>query len=86
MIKDKERTIVNLPIPRYEEGFWIIFRGLLHTELHRSLWHDLDHLQDDLYHWDREKTGCIPRESLYAILRGCRIPIDVELLNAMLDQ
>ncbi|XP_020289253.1 EF-hand domain-containing family member C2-like isoform X2 [Pseudomyrmex gracilis] len=60
-------------------------RQLLHTELHRSLWHDLDRLKEDLLHWDRDRTGFLPRESLYAILRGCRIPVDVELLNSMLD-
>nr|XP_012216880.1 PREDICTED: EF-hand domain-containing family member C2-like [Linepithema humile] len=60
-------------------------RRLLHTELYRFLWHDLDRLKEDLYHWDRDKTGFLPRESLYTILRGCRIPVDVELLNSMLD-
>lgn len=63
-----------------------IFRQLLHTELHRFLWHDLDRLKEDLHHWDRDRTGFLPREFLYTILRGCRIPIDVELLNSMLDQ
>jgi len=64
----------------------IIFRRLLHTELYRFLWHDLDRLEEDLRHWDEHRTGFLPRESLYTILRGCRIPVDVELLNSMLDQ
>ncbi|EZA50209.1 EF-hand domain-containing family member C2 [Ooceraea biroi] len=60
-------------------------RSLLHTELNRFLWCDLDRLEEDLHHWDRNRTGFLPRESLYTILRGCRIPVDVELLNSVLD-
>ncbi|KAL0121274.1 hypothetical protein PUN28_008737 [Cardiocondyla obscurior] len=60
-------------------------RRLLHTELHRFLWQDLDRLKQDLRHRDEDKTGFLSRESLYTILRGCRIPVDVELLNSMLD-
>ncbi|XP_018364525.1 PREDICTED: EF-hand domain-containing family member C2-like [Trachymyrmex cornetzi] len=60
-------------------------RCLLHMELYRFLWHDLDRLEEDLHHWDENRTGFLPRESLYTILRGCRIPVDVELLNSMLD-
>ncbi|XP_012535562.1 EF-hand domain-containing family member C2 [Monomorium pharaonis] len=60
-------------------------RCLLHTELHRSLWNDLVRLEEDLRYWDEDKTGFLSRESLYTILRGCRIPVDVELLNSMLD-
>ncbi|KAG7202805.1 hypothetical protein KM043_009964 [Ampulex compressa] len=60
-------------------------RRLMHTELYRLLWNDLDRLQEDLHHWDRERTGFLPRHTVYTILRGCRIPVDVELLNSMLD-
>ncbi|GAB1869468.1 EF-hand domain-containing family member C2 [Camponotus japonicus] len=60
-------------------------RQLLHTELYRFLWHDLDRLKEDLHQWDGDRTGFLPRESLYTILRGCRVPVDVELLNSMLD-
>ncbi|EFN89884.1 EF-hand domain-containing family member C2 [Harpegnathos saltator] len=60
-------------------------RNLLHTELERFLWNDLDRLRENLHHWDRDRTGYLRRESLYTILRGCRIPVDVELLNSMLD-
>lgn len=63
-----------------------ILRQLLHTELYRFLWHDLDRLKEDLHQWDGDRTGFLSRESLYTILRGCRVPVDVELLNSMLDQ
>lgn len=58
----------------------------MHTELSRTLWNDLDRLEEDLHHWDRGRTGFLPRDTLYTTLRAARIPVDVELLNSMLDQ
>ncbi|XP_076290221.1 EF-hand domain-containing family member C2 [Lasioglossum baleicum] len=60
-------------------------RRLIHTELSRALWMDLDRLEEDLHHWDRGLTGYLPRDTLYTVLRGARIPADVELINSMLD-
>ncbi|XP_078033235.1 EF-hand domain-containing family member C2 [Augochlora pura] len=60
-------------------------RGLMHTELSRNLWMELDRLEEDLHHWDRGCTGCLPRDTIYSVLRGARIPADVELINSMLD-
>lgn len=58
----------------------------MHTELLRCLWDDLDRLEGDLHQWDRGRTGFLPRTTVYTVLRGSRIPVDVELLNSMLDQ
>ncbi|KAK9294825.1 hypothetical protein QLX08_010689 [Tetragonisca angustula] len=60
-------------------------RQLMHTELLRSLWNDLERLEEDLHHYDRGRTGFLPRNTLYTVLRAARIPVDVELLNSMLD-
>ncbi|XP_071877283.1 EF-hand domain-containing family member C2 isoform X2 [Bombus fervidus] len=60
-------------------------RQLMHMELLRTLWNDLDRLEEDLHHWDRGRTGFLPRDTLYTTLRAARIPVDVELLNSMLD-
>ncbi|XP_068987000.1 EF-hand domain-containing family member C2-like isoform X1 [Bombus flavifrons] len=60
-------------------------RQLMHTELLRTLWNDLDRLEEDLHHWDRGRTGFLPRDTLYTTLRAARLPVDVELLNSMLD-
>lgn len=58
----------------------------MHTELLRLLWNDLDRLEEDLHRWDRERTGFLPRDTIYTVLRGSRIPVDVELLHSTLDQ
>ncbi|XP_046604333.1 EF-hand domain-containing family member C2-like [Neodiprion virginianus] len=60
-------------------------RSLVHGELNRQLWSELDRLEEDLHHVDRARTGYLPRNELYTILRGCRLPLDVELINSMLD-
>ncbi|XP_033360421.1 EF-hand domain-containing family member C2-like isoform X1 [Bombus vosnesenskii] len=60
-------------------------RQLMHTELLRTLWNDLDRLEEDLHHWDRGRTGFLPRHTLYTTLRAARLPVDAELLNSMLD-
>lgn len=62
------------------------FRQLIHTELIRTLWNDLDRLEEDLHNCDRGRTGFLSRDRVYITLRGCKIPIDIELLNSMLDQ
>ncbi|XP_043250986.1 EF-hand domain-containing family member C2-like [Colletes gigas] len=60
-------------------------RRLMHTELLRSLWNDLDRLEEDLRHWDRGRTGFLPRDTIYTVLCGSRIPADVELIHSTLD-
>ncbi|XP_046141225.1 EF-hand domain-containing family member C2-like [Osmia bicornis bicornis] len=60
-------------------------RRLIHTEILRNLWDDFDRLQEDLHHWDRKKTGYLSRDTIFAVLRGARIPADIELINSMLD-
>ncbi|XP_006618660.1 EF-hand domain-containing family member C2-like [Apis dorsata] len=60
-------------------------RQLIHTEVIRTLWNDLDRLEEDLHNCDRGRTGFLSRDRIYITLRGCKVPIDVELLNSMLD-
>ncbi|XP_066601113.1 EF-hand domain-containing family member C2-like [Prorops nasuta] len=60
-------------------------RSLVHTELQKSGWNGLDRLSEDIAHWDRAKTGFLSRDTLYRIVRGCRLPINIDLLNSMLD-
>ncbi|KAF7391340.1 hypothetical protein HZH66_009820 [Vespula vulgaris] len=60
-------------------------RQLVHTELNRDIWYEADRMKEDLLHWDRGRTGYLPRNTIYTVLRSCRIPLDVELINSMLD-
>ncbi|KAL2714276.1 EF-hand domain-containing family member C2 [Vespula squamosa] len=60
-------------------------RQLVHTELNRDVWNEADRMKEDLLHWDRGRTGYLPRNTIYTVLRSCRIPLDIELINSMLD-
>nr|XP_012139231.1 PREDICTED: EF-hand domain-containing family member C2-like isoform X3 [Megachile rotundata] len=60
-------------------------RRIIHTEILRHLWIDFDRLEEDLHHWDRKRSGFLPRNTVFTALRGARVPLDVELINAVLD-
>ncbi|XP_058803403.1 EF-hand domain-containing family member C2-like [Phymastichus coffea] len=60
-------------------------RALVHTELTRLVWNDLDRLEEDICAWDRDKTGYLGRDQLYTLLRANRIPLQRELIRLMLD-
>ncbi|XP_001603780.2 EF-hand domain-containing family member C2 [Nasonia vitripennis] len=61
-------------------------RALVHTELTRHVWNELDRLEEDIREWDRERIGYLNRNQLYTILRASRIPLQKELINLMLDR
>ncbi|XP_074113019.1 EF-hand domain-containing family member C2 [Cotesia typhae] len=61
-------------------------RRLIHNELKRFLWDDLDRLEEDIKHWDPAGSGFLPPSQVYTILRGCRIPVDPKLIDEMLKR
>ncbi|KAK0180026.1 hypothetical protein PV327_005709 [Microctonus hyperodae] len=61
-------------------------RRLIHTELKRFLWDGLDRLKKGINHWDSAESGFLPRNEVYTILRGCKIPVDSQLIDKMLNQ
>lgn len=36
-------------------------------------------------HIDKNRTGYLPRNDVYSVLRGQKLPIDVMLLDSVLD-
>lgn len=63
-----------------------ISRSLVHNELRRFSWDTLDRLEQNIHHVDKKRVGYLTRKQLYTILRGSQIPLNLELLNSMLDQ
>ncbi|CAG2065321.1 unnamed protein product, partial [Timema podura] len=59
-------------------------RSIVHTELTRYLFKDLDRLQENLRHKDPERKGYLPRGAIYSLCRAS-LPVDRDLLNAVLD-
>ncbi|XP_014212751.1 EF-hand domain-containing family member C2-like [Copidosoma floridanum] len=61
-------------------------RALVHTELNRHVWQELDRLEEDIRDRDREKKGHLGKDELYTILRANRVPLERELIDLMLDR
>nr|CAD7456454.1 unnamed protein product [Timema tahoe] len=61
-----------------------ILTSIVHTELTRYLFKDLDRLQENLRHKDPERKGYLPRGAIYSLCRAS-LPVDRDLLNAVLD-
>nr|CAD7408838.1 unnamed protein product [Timema poppensis] len=61
-----------------------MLRSIVHTELTRYLFKDLDRLQENLLHKDPERKGYLPRGAIYSLCRAS-LPVDRDLLNAVLD-
>lgn len=55
-------------------------------ELQRFLWNDLDRLEEDINHWDPSQCGYLPRDVVYTVLRGSRLPVDPQLIDCMIQQ
>ncbi|KAJ9574140.1 hypothetical protein L9F63_008473, partial [Diploptera punctata] len=61
-------------------------RGIVHVELKRFLFNAMERLHESFLLKDPERTGFVPRHTAYAICRGAKLPIDKELLEAVLDK
>lgn len=61
-------------------------RSLVHTELNRQVWQDLERLEEDIKDWDRNKNGYLSKQQLYTIIRANRVPLEIELVNLMLER
>lgn len=46
----------------------------------------MDRLVEHFLYADQFRKGFLPRKIVYTLLRGLRLPIDVQLLEAMLDE
>lgn len=54
-------------------------RSVIHMEIIRHLWNDLDRLQEYLYHLEPKQCDFITERKLISAIRGSRIPINIEL-------
>lgn len=60
-------------------------RAIALTELKRQLWDDLERLKEYFLQRDYARTGKLSRKECYTLLRACRLPVDVELIERILD-
>lgn len=60
-----------------------LIRSVVHLELNRALWDDLDRLQEHLYHIDPTNSGYMSEALLRSAIAACRIPLKPTLVGFM---
>lgn len=60
-------------------------RALTLTELKRFLWDDLERLKESFLMRDECKTGVLPQQECYTLLKACRLPVDNILIEHILE-
>lgn len=60
-------------------------RAITLTELKRMLWDDLERTRECFLSRDENKTGKLTKQQCYTVLKGCRLPIDQEILERILQ-
>jgi Ca2+-binding EF-hand superfamily protein len=52
----------------------------------RFLFNQMERLHESFLQQDPNHSGYISRDTAYAICRGAKLPVDKDLLNAVLDK
>lgn len=60
-------------------------RAITLTELKRFLWDDLERLREYFIFRDKERSGLLSKQDCYTLLKGCRLPVDNELIEKILQ-
>ncbi|KAI4467069.1 ef-hand domain c-terminal containing protein [Holotrichia oblita] len=60
-------------------------RAITLTELKRFLWDDLERLREYFVFRDPQRTGKLSKQDCYTLLKGCRLPVDNELIQKILE-
>lgn len=49
------------------------------------LWDDLDRFKEYFKQYDINKTGFLPIKKVYTLVRACKLPLDVTLIENMIQ-
>ncbi|XP_014259036.1 EF-hand domain-containing family member C2 [Cimex lectularius] len=63
-----------------------ILQRLAHDILRKELFIEFHKLREAFQHFDPDKTGYVTRDIAYSVLRGCKVPLDVEFLKLILER
>jgi Ca2+-binding EF-hand superfamily protein len=66
--------------------FVIMCRSVVHTEMKRFLFNQMERLHESFLQQDPDGSGYVSRDTAYAICRGAKLPVTRDLLNAVLDK
>ncbi|CAH1368316.1 hypothetical protein MTP99_009686 [Tenebrio molitor] len=60
-------------------------RAITLTELKRGLWDDVSRLREYFLMRDPDKVGVLPKQECYVVIRACRLPLEKELVEKILE-
>lgn len=60
-----------------------LVQSVVHLELNRALWNDLDRLREHIYHVDPLNKGYMNEQKLRSVIAACRIPLKPTLIGFM---
>ena len=60
-------------------------RAITLTELKKGLWDDVTRLREYFWMRDPERRGLLPKDVCYVVLRACRLPLQKELVEKILE-
>jgi len=52
----------------------------------RSFFNETDRLQESFLRHDPKRNGHVSRDTAYTVCRGAKLPVEKDLLNAVLDK
>lgn len=60
-------------------------RSFVQGEIIRELWDDIERTKEFIYHLSPENVDYLTDQKLSTVIRGCRIPLDVAIVNQMFE-
>ncbi|XP_039295468.1 EF-hand domain-containing family member C2 isoform X2 [Nilaparvata lugens] len=63
-----------------------LLRSVIQCELKRLLFNSFERVEESFRYRDPDCTGFVSKETAYCVLRGCRLPLDVTIINLLLDK
>jgi len=73
---DQERTRFSLNC----------LRRLAHDDLKRALFNAFERLREGFLHRDDSRCGYVDSRTAYSVLRGARVPLDVDMIHSILEK
>ncbi|KAF5287565.1 hypothetical protein FQA39_LY15894 [Lamprigera yunnana] len=62
-----------------------VIRAITLTELKRYLWDDHKRTKEYFLKFDPERVGILTRKEVYTLLKACKLPLDIILINRILN-
>ncbi|XP_055373718.1 EF-hand domain-containing family member C2-like [Condylostylus longicornis] len=61
-----------------------LIRSIVHWEIQRDLWNDLNRVKEHICHLEPENVGYLNETKLRATIAGCRLPFSIDLTNLLI--